>query len=77
MATLRASFAGDTFAMRIAVTILVDGAAGLLPDLEALAAVDLGAGFLVSDFFDTAIVECLAFREFTGLRCKSHLQVQS
>jgi len=53
--------------MRIAVTILVDGAAGLLVDLEALRAVDLLAVGLVMDFFDTAIMRCLTF----GLRNSS------
>jgi hypothetical protein len=58
----RASFAGDTFAMRIAVTILVEGAAGLLVDLEAFGAVDLPVAGLVMDFFDTAMMRCLTFR---------------
>jgi hypothetical protein len=47
--------AGVTLAMRMAVTILPAGAAGLLVDLVVLALVDLLAAGLVSDFFDTAM----------------------
>jgi hypothetical protein len=52
-----ASFAGVALAIRIAVTIFVEGAAGLLLDLGAFATVGLWAMFLVSDFFDTAMVK--------------------
>ena len=47
--------------MRIAETILDDGDAELLVDLEALAVADLLAAGLVMDFFDTAIEICLTF----------------
>jgi hypothetical protein len=53
---LRAITAGACFAIRSAVTIFVE-ATGLLLDLGALAVVDLGAAFLVSDFYDTAMVK--------------------
>ena len=54
---LRASLAGAALAKRTAVTILAAGAAGLLADAGALAAVDLRAAVgLVMDFLETAMM---------------------